>query len=135
MRKTSTFAVSIVCALLGLGCSDSEDGDSNQEESGAATDKDASTGSGGSASATGGSPAATGGSAAATGGSAAATGGSAAPQMLNRAAFTNVGVTGSLDYSKGEMWACSPGITPNECDRELDATLIKADGTREVEKH
>jgi hypothetical protein len=54
---------------------------------------------------------------------------------LNRSQFTDIGVEGRLDYATPEYWVCRPDITPNECDRNIDATEIKPDGTLEVVKH
>ncbi|HEY7799359.1 MAG TPA: DUF3089 domain-containing protein [Hyphomonadaceae bacterium] len=38
------------------------------------------------------------------------------------------------DFSKGENWLCRPGIARNYCDVNLDATIVKADGSTTVEK-
>ena len=38
------------------------------------------------------------------------------------------------DFSKEENWLCRPGIAKNACDVNLDATVIKADGSTTVEK-
>jgi Protein of unknown function (DUF3089) len=56
-------------------------------------------------------------------------------RLLNRSAMTDVGTTGRLDYSTPEYWVCRPDIAPNECERNLDATEIKPDGSLSVVKH
>lgn len=38
------------------------------------------------------------------------------------------------DFSKGDVWLCRPGISKNYCNVDMDATVIKADGTTTVEK-
>ncbi|MDZ4762611.1 MAG: DUF3089 domain-containing protein [Alphaproteobacteria bacterium] len=38
------------------------------------------------------------------------------------------------DYAKGETWLCRPGIPNNACDVNLDATIVQADGSTQVEK-
>jgi hypothetical protein len=35
----------------------------------------------------------------------------------------------SVTYQKDEMWLCKPGIQPNYCDGEIDATEVVPDGT------
>lgn len=54
---------------------------------------------------------------------------------VDRSGLTNVGTSGSLDYSNPGMWACRPDMAPNICHDNLDATLIKSDGSREVVAH
>jgi hypothetical protein len=54
---------------------------------------------------------------------------------LDRSQFADVGIEGHLDYATPEYWACRPDIKPNECERNIDATEIKPDGTLEVIKH
>lgn len=41
--------------------------------------------------------------------------------------------TAAPDYGKAENWLCRPGVV-DACDATQDATVIKADGTRSVEK-
>jgi hypothetical protein len=62
-------------------------------------------------------------------------GGGGGLQTLDRSRFADVGVTGRLDYATPEYWLCRPDISPNECARNLDATELKADGTKQVMKH
>lgn len=38
------------------------------------------------------------------------------------------------DYSKDDVWLCKPGKANNACDANIDATIIKADGSTRVEK-
>ncbi|MBI1362048.1 MAG: DUF3089 domain-containing protein [Alphaproteobacteria bacterium] len=38
------------------------------------------------------------------------------------------------DYSRDENWLCKPGKANNACDANIDATIIKADGSTSVEK-
>lgn len=38
------------------------------------------------------------------------------------------------DYSKDDVWLCKPGKANNACDANIDATIIKADGSTSVEK-
>jgi len=38
------------------------------------------------------------------------------------------------DYSVAASWLCKPGITSNACDVNLDATIVKADGSTTIEK-
>jgi hypothetical protein len=38
------------------------------------------------------------------------------------------------DYSKDDVWLCKPGKADNACDANIDATIIKADGSTSVEK-
>jgi hypothetical protein len=59
----------------------------------------------------------------------------AAARKLDRSAFSDVGVGGRLDYATGEHWACRPDIEPNACLQNIDATEIKADGSKVVHKH
>jgi hypothetical protein len=54
---------------------------------------------------------------------------------LDRSQFTDVGVSGRLDYATPEYWVCRPDIKPNECARNLDATELRPDGTMVVVKH
>jgi pimeloyl-ACP methyl ester carboxylesterase len=64
-------------------------------------------------------------------------GGHAAPggRKLDRSRFTDVGTSGSLDYSTPEYWVCHPDNEPDECAVNLDATEIRPDGTLQVVKH
>lgn len=54
---------------------------------------------------------------------------------IERSGLTDVGTSGRLDYAKAEHWVCRPDIEPNECERDLSATEIKADGSFEVHEH
>jgi hypothetical protein len=38
------------------------------------------------------------------------------------------------DYSKDDVWLCKPGKADNACDANIDATIIKADGSTTIEK-
>jgi hypothetical protein len=38
------------------------------------------------------------------------------------------------DYSVAANWLCKPGIASNACDVNLDATIVKADGSTTLEK-
>ncbi|MEP7211319.1 MAG: DUF3089 domain-containing protein [Alphaproteobacteria bacterium] len=38
------------------------------------------------------------------------------------------------DYAKDDVWLCKPGKANNACDANIDATIIKADGSTSVEK-
>jgi hypothetical protein len=51
-------------------------------------------------------------------------------QHVDRSKFTDVGTTGSLDYASPGTWVCRPDVEPNECDNDLTATEIEADGSR-----
>jgi hypothetical protein len=54
---------------------------------------------------------------------------------VDRSKLSDVGVSGKLDYGDPALWMCRPDIDPNACHTNLDATEIKADGTRAVVKH
>src|SRR5262245_28204272 len=56
-------------------------------------------------------------------------------KMIDRSAMKDIGTAGRLDYATREYWVCRPDMAPNECDRNLDATEIKPDGSLEVVKH
>ncbi|HKU40132.1 MAG TPA: alpha/beta fold hydrolase [Polyangiales bacterium] len=57
------------------------------------------------------------------------------PQIVDRSAYSNVGVEGSLDYENPAYWVCRPDLENNECHADLDATEIKADGTLLLQPH
>jgi len=38
------------------------------------------------------------------------------------------------DYAKAENWLCRPGIASNACEVNIDATIVKADGSTTLEK-
>lgn len=38
------------------------------------------------------------------------------------------------DYAKSENWLCRPGLASNPCEVNIDATIVKADGSMTVEK-
>lgn len=55
---------------------------------------------------------------------------------IDRSGLTNVGLDKApLDYGNPNYWVCRPGIDPNECYDNLDATAFYADGTSKVIKH
>jgi hypothetical protein len=54
---------------------------------------------------------------------------------IDRSGLMDVGTTDPLDYSDRALWMCQPGNEPNACHRNLDATEIKADGTRVLVPH
>lgn len=61
---------------------------------------------------------------------------STTPQtVVDRSHLANVGTTAPLDYSDPNLWLCRPGNQPNECDVNLDATELLADGSRKVVPH
>jgi Protein of unknown function (DUF3089) len=62
-------------------------------------------------------------------------GSNAGPHKLDRSELTAISTTGRLDYATPEYWVCRPDIEPNECERDLDATEVKPDGTLAVVKH
>jgi hypothetical protein len=55
--------------------------------------------------------------------------------MIDRSGLANVGTTAPLDYRNPNLWLCRPGNQPNECDVDLDATELLADGSRKVVPH
>jgi Protein of unknown function (DUF3089) len=54
---------------------------------------------------------------------------------IDRSALTDVGTDKPLDYSDPRLWLCRPGNDPDECDANLDATELLADGTQKLVKH
>ena len=42
--------------------------------------------------------------------------------------------TSRTDFAKAENWLCRPGLASNPCEVNIDATIIKADGSTTVEK-
>jgi hypothetical protein len=38
------------------------------------------------------------------------------------------------DYAKAENWLCRPGLANNPCEVNIDATIVKADGSMAIEK-
>lgn len=58
--------------------------------------------------------------------------GSGGVRNLDRSGFADVGLDEHLDYAVGEHWVCRPDISPNECERNIDATEVKPDGTLEL---
>jgi len=42
--------------------------------------------------------------------------------------------TSRTDYAKAENWLCKPGLPNNPCEVNIDATIVKADGSTIVEK-
>jgi hypothetical protein len=69
------------------------------------------------------------------GGGTSGTGGEPTIQQVDRSALTDVGISAPLDYANPGMWACRPDMEPNQCNQDLSAVRINADGTREVEPH
>lgn len=49
---------------------------------------------------------------------------------IDRSPLTDVGTAPGLDYADRRMWLCRPGNDPDECNANLDATELKADGSR-----
>lgn len=56
-------------------------------------------------------------------------------EKVDRSGLGDVGTGAPLDYQNPAYWLCRPGMVPNECHRDLDATEIKLDGSLEVVKH
>lgn len=56
----------------------------------------------------------------------------AAPAATPAAAVTPA-ASGRTDYSVPAHWLCRPGIANNACDVNMDATVVKADGSTTVE--
>jgi pimeloyl-ACP methyl ester carboxylesterase len=54
---------------------------------------------------------------------------------IDRSGLSDVGTSAPLDYGDPRMWLCRPGNDPDECDANLDATELLADGTRKLVKH
>jgi hypothetical protein len=44
------------------------------------------------------------------------------------------GAAPDVDYTKAESWLCRPDRASDACDVDLDTTIVKADGTLQVEK-
>lgn len=66
----------------------------------------------------------------------AAPGGDGGLFHIDRSGLTDVGLgSAPLDYGNPNLWVCRPGIDPNECYDDLDATAFYADGTSKVIKH
>ncbi len=53
---------------------------------------------------------------------------------IDRSHLADTG-TKPLDYADPALWVCRPGNDPNECLRDIDATEIRSDGSREVLPH
>jgi hypothetical protein len=51
--------------------------------------------------------------------------------QIDRSGLHDLG-TGPLDYSDANLWLCRPGIDPNECHGNLDATEVKKDDSRDI---
>lgn len=66
-------------------------------------------------------------------------GGAAGPDgglvHIDRSHLTDAGTSGSLDYSDPALWVCRPGIDPNPCHENLDATELLPDGGRQLVAH
>jgi pimeloyl-ACP methyl ester carboxylesterase len=54
---------------------------------------------------------------------------------IDRSGLSNVGTDPGLDYGDPRLWLCRPGNSPDECEADLDATELLADGGRKVVKH
>src|SRR5579884_550560 len=54
---------------------------------------------------------------------------------VDRSHLADAGTSGSLDYSDPALWVCRPGIDPNPCHGNLDATELLPDGGRQVVAH
>lgn len=142
-RATTTF-IALMCAVQWLGCND-DDKFFAPEATAAGTGASAgsaTTGAGGKTvidagvAGTGGQNA--GGKAGANAGASAVSDEDAGwipSKQVDRSGLTNVGTAGSLDYGNPGMWACRPDMEPNLCNSNLDATLIKSDGAREMVSH
>lgn len=65
----------------------------------------------------------------------AAAGGEAVVAHIDRSHLADAGTTGRLDYSDPALWVCRPGIDPNPCYGNMDATELLADGGRRVVVH
>jgi hypothetical protein len=62
-------------------------------------------------------------------------GGGGGLRTIDRASLTDIGTSARLDYATPEYWVCHPDSRPNECARDLTATEIKPDGSKQVVKH
>jgi hypothetical protein len=69
------------------------------------------------------------------GGGVTADAGDAAVVHVDRSNLTDAGTSGPLDYSDPALWVCRPGIDPNPCYGNLDATELLADGGRQLVSH
>ena len=58
-----------------------------------------------------------------------------ATTKIDRTGLSNVGTDKPIDYADPRMWLCRPGNDPDECDANLDATELLADGSRKLVKH
>jgi hypothetical protein len=54
---------------------------------------------------------------------------------IDRSHLADAGTTGRLDYGDPALWVCRPGIDPNPCYGNMDATELLADGGRRVVVH
>jgi hypothetical protein len=54
---------------------------------------------------------------------------------VDRSHLSNVGTSGHLDYSDPAQWVCRPGIDPNPCHGNMDATELLTDGGRRLVSH
>jgi hypothetical protein len=54
---------------------------------------------------------------------------------IDRSLLTDAGTSGSLDFSNPALWVCRPGIDPNPCYGDLNATELLADGGRQLVTH
>jgi hypothetical protein len=54
---------------------------------------------------------------------------------VDRSNLSDAGTSGSLDYGDPALWVCRPGIDPNPCYGNMDATELLADGGRQLVAH
>jgi DUF3089 family protein len=59
----------------------------------------------------------------------------AAAVHVDRSHLSDTGSSGRLDYSDPALWVCRPGIDPNPCYGNMDATELLADGGRQLVAH
>lgn len=52
-----------------------------------------------------------------------------------QAATAPAGPSSRTDYSIPANWLCKPGVANNPCDVNIDATVVKADGSTELQKY
>jgi Protein of unknown function (DUF3089) len=50
------------------------------------------------------------------------------------AASTSADASARTNYATPANWLCKPGLANNPCEVNIDATIVKADGTTEIEK-
>ena len=57
-----------------------------------------------------------------------------APPAAPAAPATPTEPSSRTDFAKAETWLCRPGLANNPCEVNIDATIVKADGSMTVEK-